>query len=128
MRDTFELDKGAGTLLCRFENEVVRIEPWGRDSFRVRASRSGIIRDNTVSALLTPDGEAALCDVAISHDAATVRNGDLEVRATRSGKLSYINVATGVELLRERAIHSLTVPARSYADLPGGSFKVEMCF
>src|SRR4051812_34031851 len=128
MPETFEVDKCAGTLLCRFENDVVRIEPWGSHSLRVRASRAGIIRDDTVSALLMPDGDASDCAVAITDDAATLRNGQLEVRATRSGQLSFRNTATGMELLREKAIHALTIPARSYADLPDGAFKVELCF
>jgi alpha-D-xyloside xylohydrolase len=128
MSETFEVDENAGTLLCRFESEIVRIEPWGRDSLRVRASRSGSIRDDTVGALLVPVNEPGNATVTVAPDAATLRNGQMELRATRSGTLSFRNVATGTELLREKAIHSLTIPARSYADLPGGAFKVEVCF
>ncbi len=35
---------------------------------------------------------------------------------------------TGKDLLCEKAIHGLSVPARSYADLLGGLFKIEVCF
>ena len=33
---TFE--KEGGALVCRHAGETLRIEPWGKDSFRVRAS------------------------------------------------------------------------------------------
>ena len=128
MSETFQIIDDRGGLLCRFEAEIVLIEPWGRDSVRVRARPTGAIRDDTISALLAPDVEAEAGSVDIAEDAATLRNGEIEVRATASGALSFRNVVTGRDLLCEQAIHGLSVPARSYLDLLGGLFKIEVCF
>ena len=128
MPETFEIIESKRGLLCRFEDEVVLIEPWGRDSVRVRASRTGDIREDTIGALLAPDDAAAADSVDVTDAAATLRNGEIEVRATTAGALSFRNPVTGKDLLCEMAIHGLTVPARSYADLPGGLFKLEVCF
>jgi alpha-D-xyloside xylohydrolase len=127
MRTTFEPLEHGG-LLCRFEAETVLIEPWGRDSLRVRASRTGSIRDDTISALLLAGHGAQPPVVDVAPEGASIRNGDIEVHATASGQLSFRDARTDKVLLSEQAIHGLTVPARSYADLPGGLFRVEVCF
>ena len=128
MSDTFEVVESATGLLCRFDAEIVLIEPWGRDSVRVRANRAGTIRQETINALLAPEDDAQSCSIDIADDMATLRNGDIEVRATRSGTLSFRNAGTGKVLLHEKPIHGLSVPARHYVDLAGGSFKIEVCF
>ena len=128
MSATFETIDGGVGLLCHFEAETVLIEPWGRDSLRVRASRTGRIRDDTISGLLPADGDTEAPAADVAADAATFSNGEIEVRATASGSLSFRNRRTGKDLLSEKAIHGLSVPARSYTDLLGGLFRIEVCF
>ena len=42
------------SLIWTLNHETVRIEPWGRDSLRVRATVSAGIRDDLLSVLLPP--------------------------------------------------------------------------
>ena len=42
------------SLIWTLNHETVRIEPWGRDSLRVRATVSAGIRDDLLSVLLSP--------------------------------------------------------------------------
>ena len=41
-------------LVCHAVHETVRIEPWGVDSLRVRATMAPAIQDGPLSALLDP--------------------------------------------------------------------------
>ena len=38
-------------LFCSLENEVLKIEPWGRDGIRVRATRLSEIKEDWINAL-----------------------------------------------------------------------------
>ncbi len=86
MSATFETIHDGGGLQCRFEAETVLIEPWGRDSLRVRASRTGQIRGDTISALLSVEHATDGLVVDIATDVATVRNGAIEARVDRVGQ------------------------------------------
>ncbi len=116
-------------LLCHFEAETVLIEPWGRDSFRVRASRTGRIRDDTIS---RPPASRTASRRPLRWTSPRMprRSATARSRSARqpSGSLSFRNRRTGNDLLSEKAIHGLTVPARSYTDLLGGLFRIEVCF
>jgi len=41
-------------LLWEQNHETLQIEPWGRDSLRVRSTISAVMRDDLVSVLLPP--------------------------------------------------------------------------
>jgi alpha-D-xyloside xylohydrolase len=116
----FEIARDGGSLLCHFEGETVLIEPWGPDSARVRATHEGPIRDDMISALLPLGDDRSAVSIWIADEGdGIVRNGEFEVRATPSGVLAFSNARTGELLLREKAIHKLSVPARSYSSPQG---------
>src|SRR5437762_3039226 len=75
---TFTCDGDA--LEIRHMHEVVRIEPWGADSVRVR-SAEGALPDRELGALQArPKGGTA--EVTAGHDAGRLVNGALTVEAS----------------------------------------------
>jgi alpha-D-xyloside xylohydrolase len=113
-------------LSCLLDNEILEIEPWGLDSFRVRATRLPEIKQDWVSALLLQKEEQ--CQIEISETGASLCNGSIMAKVNASGELSFVNVKNGVVLLREQAIHMLSIPARHYEDLKGDLFHIDLCF
>ncbi|MFJ4160051.1 TIM-barrel domain-containing protein [Microbacterium testaceum] len=125
-------------LLWRGDGETVLIEPWGRDSVRVRARLMHDIADHDWALL-----PAEPVDVAIEVDAerATLTNGRLRVVATSSTgiqlqtgydrnfcHLSFFD-ASGRLLFQERdAGGSLALVAREHRPIPGGDVRLTASF
>ena len=61
---TFEKDNGA--LVCRRMGETLRIEPWGKDSFRVRAAMAPRFTGNDWA--LTETVERSDTQIAIEEE------------------------------------------------------------
>jgi alpha-D-xyloside xylohydrolase len=114
------------SLFCSLDNEILEIEPWGPDGIRVRATRLPEIRQDWISALL-PQEEPQPA-IEISETGASLRNGSIMAKVNASGELCFLNVKTGTVLLREQAIHALSIPARYYKDVKGDLFHTEVCF
>ncbi len=88
-------------LLVQAGREVLRVEPWGPDAVRVRASL-GSIRDDLSQALLEPAPPSSGATLAVEGDRARLVNGRLAVVATRDERLLPIAAPT-VHLAFERA-------------------------
>ncbi len=72
-----------GALRWRGDGETVVVEPWGRDSVRVRAALGDVVDADW--ALLTPDpAEHTGVDIVVDGATATLSNGHLRVTATAS--------------------------------------------
>ena len=115
-------------LVWELNHETLRIEPWGRDSLRVRATMQPEILDDLPGALLQPVPTQA--QIEIGEAGATMRNGAMMSEVSSTGKLRFVNAVTGVELLQEEE-HLLPFgwpPQRSYRALPGGMFRIEVRF
>ena len=67
-------------------------------------------------------------DIDVRKDGAELRNGAVAVKISPRGELSFWNADSGMELLREKPIHDLSIPARHFRDLPGGLHRIEACF
>jgi alpha-D-xyloside xylohydrolase len=108
-------------------NEVLRIESWGPDSFRVRATINGEIRDDLLSVLLPPSATEA--HILIAEDGATIRNGALTAYISPSGYLRFLKTATGDELLAETPPEIATRRrARSFRAVQGDLFHLAARF
>jgi alpha-D-xyloside xylohydrolase len=108
-------------------HEMLRVEPWGPDSFRVRATVTGEIRDDSWSALVPPG--ATEPEILITEDGATIRNGALTAHISRSGHLRFWATASGEELLAE--IPTEIPPrrwARSFRAMTGDLFHLAARF
>ena len=87
----------ANALERRFENEILRIEPWGR-GLRVRATeRSGFLPDDFGTLLTVPSPEA---QIEIRGREAYITNGSITCRVLDNGELKFYD-AGGKVLLEE---------------------------
>ena len=74
----------------RFDKELLGIEPWGKNSFRVRATqRDGFLEDEELSALL-PQDEYEIKVYSQGTD-TVIENGKICCEITRTGKLRFLN-------------------------------------
>ncbi len=121
-----EFTKGPNFLSCQFDLEILKIEPWGRNGIRIRAAKSTPFREEETGALQNPGEYPA--DIDVRKDGAELRNGAVAVKIGPRGELSFWNAESGVELLREKPIHDLSIPARHFRELPGGLSRIEVCF
>lgn len=122
-------------LLWEQHHETVRIEPWGPNSLRVRATVASEIRNDLPSALLDP--VAAETQIEIGEERAVVRNGAItaEVRAGGEGTIvgvqtaiCFRNSAAGAELLAEPPSYFPRPAARQFRHVGGDLFQVEARF
>lgn len=82
----------------RFDKELLCIEPWGENSFRIRATQRHEFIPDDISALLEP----VPCEIKVyERDTDTViENGKITCEITRTGKLRFLN-QNGKLLLEE---------------------------
>jgi alpha-D-xyloside xylohydrolase len=137
--------QGDGALEWRGGHEIVRIEPWGRDSLRVRGTVWQEIRDDQPGALLDlpaqPAGLPAApvqADVEISAEAARITNGVLTAEISASGQIRFLRSASAAdgadsragaaELLAETTPHFTGPPTRRYQTVGGGMHRFEVIF
>jgi len=114
-------------LLWSGNDEHVRIEAWGQDSLRVRATVSGAIRDRLVNVLLPP--KETHVDITIDEREATIRNGTILARVSSTGLIRFVDAQRGVELLAEVPPgHATRIPPRLFKATHGALFHVEARF
>jgi alpha-D-xyloside xylohydrolase len=121
-----EFTKNHNILFCHSDYEILQLEPWGRDGVRIRATKLHSVQQDWIGALQNPGEYPA--DIEIHETGASLRNGEMIVKIDVRGELTFLNVHTGAELLKEKPVHDLTIPARHYQDLRGGLFHIEACF
>lgn len=87
-------------IIRRYDKELLVIEPWGKNSLRVRATqRSGFLEDDDLSALL-PNPEKTQAKATAEGNGAVLTNGKIRAELSASGKLTFYN-QNGKVLLRE---------------------------
>ena len=121
-----EIIKKNNQLCFSLENEIVELEPWGRNGIRVRSTQSSEIKRDWINALIN-QGEYPP-KIEFYSQGASLQNGDIKATINSKGELSFINVASGKELLKEKPIHPLSIQARSYKNLKGDLFHIDCCF
>ncbi|WP_239715294.1 glycoside hydrolase family 31 protein [Paenibacillus sp. 19GGS1-52] len=117
-------------LIWQGNGETLCIEPWGKDSFRVRSAMMGEIID-TDFALLAQE----VCEVEIGIDGseAFIRNGNIKAVLkqndwTKNCLVSYYN-QEGRLLLQELDGHGcLNLSARKFKPIIGGDFRLTASF
>ena len=115
---TFETN----ALIWRGGHETVRIEPWGADSLRVRATQGAAIRSDPSTgsgqalpgALGTMPPASADAEIAIEPARASIRSGLIRADVTAEGQISFCHAATGATLLAEPAPRFIHPPARGF--------------
>ena len=114
------------SLVCSLDNEILEIVPWGRNGVRVRATRSREIKPDWISALINQGDYQA--SIAIQPGRASLQNGTIRACVSAGGELSFFDSKNSRELVKEKPIHPLSIPARAYKDLLGDLFHIDCCF
>ena len=84
--------------------EMLRIEPWGPNSLRVRSKVGGPILEGLPGALLDP-APASAAEVEINDRGATIVNGEITARVSPTGRIAFLSTEDGSELLAEQDAH-----------------------
>lgn len=120
-------------LIRKYESETLWIEPWGRDSLRVRATHRSAMSDEDW-ALLQPDSCKA--DVEIGDTTATLTNGKITASISKGGAINFSN-QKGETLLEEYwrrsspaegVTSSLSIAARDFTPMLSGDYQLAMRF
>jgi len=115
-------------LIWRMSNETLRLEPWGQDSLRVRATETSAIRDDLPGALLVQASNGA--EIEIDGSRGIIRNGliaaEINAQSGHTGArvpsraaLRFFRSDTGEELLAEIPSYFPRPEARQF-DPAGG--------
>lgn len=113
-------------------HEVLRVEPWGADSLRVRAGQHRIL-DDVPGALLPPKPSEA--NVTVAGDTARIANGAVTCIVTiqpadtePAALLRFVRTDTGAELLAEQRAHFWWPGARLWMPQGNGYARLEQRF
>ena len=113
-------------------HEVLRVEPWGADSLRVRVGQHGIVED-VPGALLPPKPTEPVIDIA--DGVGRISNGELtaivEERTGDTGPYSlirFVRTSSGAELLAEQRAHFWWPGARLFQPQGNGYHRLEQRF
>lgn len=122
-------------LKFHYDAEELWIQPWGANSFRVRASKMAQMPGEDW--VLEMEPERTVPEIRIEKDYAAIKNGKIEARISRYGKLTFYNQKGEVlldEYLRNRLdvfadyCSALEVEAREFKPIPGGDYHLSMRF
>jgi alpha-D-xyloside xylohydrolase len=124
-------------LLFHYDAEQLRVEPWGENSLRVRSTKLAELPAAGFGdwALLPPPPLNA--DIRISEEGASIRNGKIEARLSRAGKLSFLNAGGKLLLeeyvrnrrdLQDRTCSALEIEAREFKPIIGGDYEITLRF
>jgi alpha-D-xyloside xylohydrolase len=126
-----------GALECTAGDQILRVEPWGPDSVRVRAS-IGSVHDDLPAALdgTPPPGEPSEREAGIKVEdgMAWLVNGAItaEVNAEQTDHglpvLRFTRTDDGAELLAEEPIHYWWPGPRMFAPAGNGYYRLEQQF
>lgn len=113
--------------------ETLRIEPWGPDGLRVRATHFPDFQEEDWALLPQPGVPA---EIEIGEKEASVRSGRLTARVLENGKLFFYNQRG--ELLLEEYVRNrddlseycspLNLPAREFRPITGGDYRLTVRF
>jgi alpha-D-xyloside xylohydrolase len=124
------ISKEKNQIIWKMNGEKLVIEPWGRNSFRVRSRMMGEIMDTDFALLPAEQVDA---QIEMSEDEATITNGKIravirEVGWSQNCQISFYN-DKGDLLLREIGQQgALNLTPRKFKPIIGGDFRLTMSF
>ena len=122
-------------LKFHYDAEELWIEPWGKNSFRVRASKMAAMPEENWALQEIPEGTKPR--VTIEGEYAEIINGKIRARISTYGKLTFYNQKDDIlldEYLRNRLdvfadyCSALEVEAREFKPIPGGDYHLSLRF
>ena len=136
VKEIFGYFEQKGNALCyRYQAERLIIEPWGKNSLRVRASKLAEMPSEDWA--LLPLVQACQPEIIVREDGGEITNGKIKAKINLIGKLSFYNQKG--ELLLEEYVRtrkdmfgdtcsSLEVEAREFKPIIGGDYRLTMRF
>ncbi len=112
-------------LVGEMNHQTMRIEPWGKDCLRVRATRESQLQDQPWALLPPAPAEPV---IEITSDRGLIRNGAVQAEVLSDGKLRFIKSASGEVLLEETPYRVVMPPSREFRGLQGGLWHIEVRF
>jgi len=106
-------------LIWEYDHEMLRIEPWGANSFRVRASKDKLHDDDW--ALLPAGAASEKADVQVAEDgrSAWIVNGKIRADVEKSGRITFTNDKGEVLLKETEKTYQLKSGGRDIVPIPG---------
>ena len=120
-----EFRQDGNALVWEQNHELVRVEAWGQDGLRVRATQEAAIQE-LPNALLPAAQTAAI--VTIGEKDAAIRNGRIQAEIDAEGQMRFVRLPDGQVLLEERRLAFTLPPAREYKGWRGGLFHLDVRF
>lgn len=114
-----------GALIRFYNNEIVKIEPWGKNAVRVRCSPEGKLSDKNWALL---DIDTPKAQITINGDSAELVNGNARVCVDKNGKISFYNQRGDLLLDEALRLNPLKRPARMFTPRLLGKYELTMSF
>src|SRR5258705_6936485 len=115
-----------GAIVLQRGRETLRVEPWGRNSVRVRVSLGP--RDDDGLGALVATLPTAVGAASFEGGTARLVVDDLAVDVDEDGHLRFSRAADGEEILAEEPIRFLWPGARNFTANGNGYYRVEQQF
>ncbi|MFD0775342.1 TIM-barrel domain-containing protein [Streptomonospora algeriensis] len=106
-------------------HQVVRVEPWGADSVRVRA---GLYRLHSGIPGALDERPAADAEIRVKGDTAHLVNGEITAEVDDDGMLRFLRSSSQAELLAEQRAHFWWPGSRTYTSTGNGYYRIEQLF
>ena len=137
-----ELIQHANAIEWRFERQILRIEPWGENSLRVRATCAPSFNDQLHALLPQASGQAVIEQDA---ETLTLTHGNIRAVLNLKGQLAFYNqrgellleemwrqrstVGIGAsEKSQDKYVSALKLDGREFKPLPGGKYQLTVRF
>ncbi|MEJ8306436.1 glycoside hydrolase family 31 protein [Saccharibacillus sacchari] len=106
-------------LIWEYDHELLRIEPWGANALRIRASKDKLHDDDW--ALLPAGTASANADVAVAEDgrSAWIVNGKIRADVDKSGRITFTNDKGEVLMKETEKTYQLKSGGRDIVPIPG---------
>lgn len=137
-----ELIQYANAIEWRFERQILRVEPWGEHSLRVRATCAPAFSE-ALHALLPQDNSQAI--IQQEAETLTLTHGNIRAVLNLKGQLAFYNqhgellleemwrqrstVGIGAsEKSQDKYVSALKLDGREFKPLPGGKYQLTVRF
>ncbi|NRT87161.1 glycoside hydrolase family 31 protein [Clostridium beijerinckii] len=120
-------------LIRKYDCETLQIEPWGKNSLRIRSTKQAEFINNDWA--LLPQ-ESCEIEIKIENNEAYIENGKIHTRIDKEGKITFYNDKNDVlleEYVRNRKnvnrfCSALEIEAREFKPILGGDYTLTMRF
>lgn len=137
-----ELIQYANAIEWRFERQILRVEPWGEHSLRVRATCASAFSEALYALLPQDNGQAIIQQDA---ETLTLTHGNIRAVLNLKGQLAFYNqhgellleemwrqrstVGIGAsEKSQDKYVSALKLDGREFKPLPGGKYQLTVRF